>query len=179
MLIHITGASGSGASTLGAALASELALKHLDGDDYYWIPSDPPFQQKRPGPERLAKLRSDVESSGSAVISGSIMGWGAEVEDIFDLIVFLYLPAEIRVARLRRRELERYGMVDDAFLEWAGQYDGNPSEGRSLAKHEAWLKERRCPVLRLTGDETVELRVAQVRRCLTTRSTPDSLRQAL
>jgi len=47
MLILITGASGSGTSTLGAALAKELGIAHLDADDYYWLPTTPPFTAKR------------------------------------------------------------------------------------------------------------------------------------
>ncbi len=34
--IHIFGASGSGTSTLGAALSNELSYTHLDTDDYFW-----------------------------------------------------------------------------------------------------------------------------------------------
>ncbi|MBM3521496.1 MAG: hypothetical protein FJX57_00950 [Alphaproteobacteria bacterium] len=170
MLLHVTGASGSGTTTLGAALASDFALSHLDGDDYYWIPTVPPFQQKRSSAERLAMLRSDIESSGGAVVSGSLVGWGAEVENVFDLVVFLYLPTEIRIERLQRRESQRYGRVNQEFLTWAAQYDDGPPEGRSLKMHEVWLGTRTCPVLRLTQDQSVPQRVAEVRRCLTTRS---------
>jgi NAD(P)-dependent dehydrogenase (short-subunit alcohol dehydrogenase family) len=34
--IHVTGASGSGVTTLGRALADALALPHHDTDDYFW-----------------------------------------------------------------------------------------------------------------------------------------------
>ena len=45
--IHVTGASGSGVTTLARALAERLSVAHLDTDDFYWLPSDPPYQQKR------------------------------------------------------------------------------------------------------------------------------------
>ena len=96
------------------------------------------------------------------VLSGSIGSWGQEIEDAFDFIVFLYLPAGVRIERLRRRETEKYGFADPKFLEWASQYDEGPSEGRSLAKHNAWLAQRRCPVLRLDSDLTVDERLSQV-----------------
>jgi uridine kinase len=164
--IHITGASGSGATTLGAAIAQDLSLRHLDADSYYWLPTSPPFKEKRPPAERFTMLRTVIQSEPGVVLSGSIVGYGAEVEDAFDLIVFLYLPAGIRLERLRRRELEMYGKVDTAFLDWAAQYDEGPSDGRSLAKHNAWLAKRSCPVLRLEGDESVAQRLAHVRQAL-------------
>jgi adenylate kinase family enzyme len=166
MRIHVTGASGSGTTTLAQALANSLALRHLDADDYYWLPTSPPFKEERDPSERFALLRNEIQADSGVVLSGSVMGWGLEIEDSFDLIVFLYLPAELRVERLRRRELERFGQVDEAFLQWASEYDKGPSAGRSLAKHEAWLAQRSCLVLRLGGDQSIADRVAHVLRAL-------------
>jgi uridine kinase len=162
MRIHITGASGSGTTTLGSALAQELNYRHLDSDSYYWLPTTPPFQSKRNATDRSALLQADLSSDSNVVLSGSIGSWGAELEDAFDLIVFLYLPVGLRLERLRRREIEKYGAVDPAFLQWASEYDTGPSEGRSLAKHNAWLAKRKCPVLRLEEDLTVAERVERV-----------------
>lgn len=162
MHIHITGASGSGTTTLGQALAQALPLRHLDADDYYWLPTSPPFRHKRDAAERLALLDSGIASGGAVVLSGSIVGWGDAVENAFGLIVFLYLPADIRLERLRQREVDRHGAVDPAFLQWAAQYDGGTAEGRSLGKHHAWLAQRTCPVLRLQEDMPVHERVARV-----------------
>jgi hypothetical protein len=159
--LHITGASGSGVTTLGVALAARMGIRCLDADAYYWLPTTPPFARKRPPAERLAMLLADLRASGPCVLSGSVVGWGAELEDTFDLVVFLWLDANVRVERLRRRELERHGLADEAFLAWAAQYDEGPPEGRSLAKHRAWLAARLCPILEIHGDLTVEERVAK------------------
>jgi hypothetical protein len=160
--ILVLGASGSGTTTLGAALAGHLGWTHLDTDDYFWLPTRPPYQHRRDPPERLALAVRDLQAAGQAVVSGSIGGWGTALEDAFDLVVFLYLPAEVRVDRLRQRETGRYGAADAAFLEWAAQYDAGPPEGRSLAKHTAWLAQRQCPVLRLEEDLSVAERVRRV-----------------
>ena len=90
------------------------------------------------------------------------MNWGLELEDSFSLIVFLTVPADIRVARLRERETRRLGRADPAFLAWAAQYDEGTLQGRSRAKHEAWLARRDCTVLRLDGDTSTEWRLARV-----------------
>jgi uridine kinase len=162
MRIHITGASGSGTTTLGRALADERDALHVDADNYYWLPTVPPFKEKRESSARHDKLKVDIYSRPDIVLSGSIMGWGREVEDSFDLVVFLYVPAEIRIDRLRERELQRYGIADPAFLKWAQEYDEGPSEGRSLKKHEAWLSNRSCPVLRLVGDISTKERLRSI-----------------
>jgi AAA domain len=166
MRIHITGASGSGTSTLGTALAAELDYACIDADDYYWLPTTPPFTQKRPPDERLRRVHADLSAHANTVLAGSIVGWGATLEDSFDLIVFLYLDTETRVARLRAREIERLGHADPAFLTWAEQYDDGPPEGRSLAKHRAWLLARAGVVVEIHGDRSVEERVRTVVACI-------------
>ena len=166
MRIHITGASGSGTTTLSKAVAAALGLVPLDADDYYWLPTQPPFSRKRPTEQRLALVLADVGKHEGCVLSGSIVGWGKELEDAFDLIVFLYLDSSVRVERLRRRELEQLGSVDPEFLEWAAQYDDGPPVGRSLLKHNAWLAARRCAILRIEGDLAVAERLARVCRCV-------------
>jgi hypothetical protein len=166
MRIHITGASGSGTSTLAAALAAELAGVHLDADRYYWLPEPPPFTHKRAAPQRLSLLLADLAAAPTAVLAGSVVGWGAELEDAFDLVVFLYLEAPLRVERLRRREIENLGHADPAFLQWAAQYDEGPAEGRSLARHRAWLNSRTCPIVEIHGDLSVSQRLAAVRRAM-------------
>jgi adenylate kinase family enzyme len=55
--IHVTGASGSGVTTLGRALADALALPHHDTDDYLWQPTTPPYRQMRETAERLRLMR--------------------------------------------------------------------------------------------------------------------------
>lgn len=162
MRVLVTGASGSGTTTLGRTLAVELGVSFFDADDYYWLATDPPFQAKRDAVSRLNLFLDDLRKAHSAVVAGSIMGWGAQLENSFSLVTFLTLNAGIRVARLRVRELAMLGRIDPEFLEWAGQYEEGRLPGRSRARHEQWLSERSCPVLRLDGDLSVAERVARV-----------------
>lgn len=164
MRILITGASGSGTSTLGATLAAETGGTNIDADDYYWLPTQPPYTTKRDPSERLSRLLADLSTHRHAIVAGSVMGWGAELEDSFDLIVFLYLDSAVRIERLKIREVEKLGRADPAFLTWAAQYDEGPPEGRSLARHRAWLSARTCPVVEVHGDLSVSERVAIVLR---------------
>ena len=56
-VIHIFGASGSGTTTLGRYLAQRLGGVHLDSDDFFWLPTDPPYTQKRPIEMRVPLMR--------------------------------------------------------------------------------------------------------------------------
>jgi adenylate kinase family enzyme len=171
--IHITGAAGSGTTTLGRALTAETGALHLDTDDVYWLPTDPPFREKRPIPDRLALLEEGFGRMDHWVLSGSLLGWGDPLIPQFDLVIFLLIPPALRMQRLRAREVERYGaealepggamhVTYQAFLDWAEAYDTGARVSRNLQAHEAWLSRLPCPVLRIEGDTTVEDRVRRV-----------------
>jgi adenylate kinase family enzyme len=174
MRVPVTGASGSGTTTLGRALSVRLGSSFLDADDYYWMPTNPPYEEKRAPAARLQLILADLRKTSSAVVAGCVRTWGRELEDSFSLIVFLILDAEIRVARLREREMSERGRVDEVFLEWAAQYETGRMSGRSRALHEKWLSERSCPTLRLEGDLSVAERVARVTEALSNQPLPES-----
>jgi hypothetical protein len=152
MRVLITGASGSGTSTLGTALARVMGAQFLDADDYFWLPTDPPYRERSAHEDRLSRILCALECHKHSVVSGSVMGWGEVLENSFSAVIFLQLDTAIRIERLRRREAERFGHANPEFLEWAAQYDSGPPEGRSLAKHNEWLTVRSCPVIRLAGE---------------------------
>ena len=174
--VHITGASGSGTTTLGHALAARFGWRHLDTDEYFWLPTDPPFQQQRPVPERLALLGAALAGSGW-VLSGAVGAWGDPFIPLFDLVVFLSVPAATRIARLRDRERLRFGEValapggvmhanHTAFMAWAAAYDDGGPDMRSRQRHERWLATLPCPVLRLEGEHSVAVNLAAASRAL-------------
>lgn len=162
MRLLVTGASGSGTSTLGRALSESIGGSHLESDDYFWLPTSPPYQKRRDSKDRLQVLMSDMRACSTPVLSGSIVGWGREAEDYFELIVFLYLDTAIRLERLRNREVARFGHVSSELLQWASEYDTVARPERSLEMHRAWLAQRKCRVIELTGDMSVEERVSRV-----------------
>jgi adenylate kinase family enzyme len=168
--IHILGASGSGTTTIAKALRDELGYAHFDSDDYFWIPTEPPFTTKRPVDERVELLKNDVEKADKWILSGSNCGWGDFLMDSYDLVIFLYVPVDTRMKRLVRREMQRYPIErislggdmygsHKAFIEWAAAYETGGMEMRSLALHNEWLKQLKCPVIRIEGEQTTEERI--------------------
>src|SRR4051812_16942112 len=175
--VHILGASGSGTSTLGAALAEQLGCTHLDVDDYFWLPTDPPFQQIRDRQERQALLGADLDPDSSWILSGSLCGWGDTFIPLFDLVVFLWIPPDIRLARLAAREQQLFGEtalapggrmheIHTQFMTWAADYDDGDLSMRSRQLHEQWLQALPCPILRLEDEGSVAEHVEAVMRRL-------------
>jgi hypothetical protein len=170
--IHILGASGSGTSTLGAALARRLGVPHTDGDSLYWLPTDPPYTTPRPERDRQGLLLQRLPVAGHWILSGAATTWATPLEAHCDLVVFLRLDQAIRLDRLRRREAARWGSrirpggdmadIHAAFIAWAEAYDTAGSLRNGLVRHEAWLADQPAPVLRLNSAAPVEDLVAAV-----------------
>ena len=95
--VHILGASGSGTTTLGTALAERFGYAHLDTDDFYWEPTDPPFQRARERSRRQALLAAALDAQPRWVLSGSLRGWGDVFIPRFELVVFLLVPKRLRL----------------------------------------------------------------------------------
>ena len=170
MKIHIVGASCSGVTSLGKYLSENLHIPYFDSDDFFWEKSDLPFTIRRDPELRNRMIMNELSQHSSWILGGSVINWQLEVA--FHLIVFLWLPQEIRIERLKARELEKFGDIiyTDAdrnkqfneFINWASRYDDNTARGRTLQAHQQWLSTSPYPVLELEGDMSIAERAAQV-----------------
>jgi len=169
MRIHILGASGSGTTTLAKELSKTLGYKHFDSDDYFWEPTEPPFQNKRTIEKRQELLQKDLKAHDSWILSGSLCGWGDRFIEKFDLVIYLWIPQDIRLERLKEREKLRHGdkilpqgsihktYVD--FIEWASNYDNGDISMRSRVMHEEWISQLECKLLRIEGTYEVSEKI--------------------
>lgn len=170
--IHVMGASGSGTTTLGRALAETLRIRHLDTDDFFWLPTDPPYVELRPVEDRVKRLSAQMRDCAGWVLTGSALKWGEVFEPLYDLIVFLQIDPTLRMERIRAREVARYGdriaeggdMAEQSrkFMEWAAGYDTSGPESRSLLAHDQWLKTQHKPLLRLDSSRPIADLVSEV-----------------
>ena len=175
MRIYITGASCAGVTTLGHNLACSLNLRHVDVDDFYWLPTNPPFTTKRPPAERVCLIEQALGDQGW-LLTGSFDGWGDALIAHVDLIVFVITPTPVRLERLAAREQQRFGnriapggdmhAIHLAFREWASQYDDPAFSSRSRVRHEAWLSRQTAPVLRVDGECSAEDMLANTLRAV-------------
>lgn len=175
-VIHIFGASGSGTTTLGKKICDELGYYHMDTDNYYWMPTEPRYTQKRPPEERVRLMLQDIQAHENVVISGSLTDWGDILIPHFTLAVRIVIDPAVRIARLTQRERERYGSRIDPdgdrrqqyleFVEWAKSYDTGGPKIRSKAKHDEWQKLLQCKLLILDGCDSLEEKFTSVSNLL-------------
>jgi len=175
-IIHITGASGAGTTTLAKAICRKFGHAHLDSDDYFWEQTDPPFVKTRPAEARQELLKKAMDACDSSVISGSLTGWGDIFIPVFQLVIYIHAPVDIRLARLQERELQRFenrilpggdmANTHQQFLLWASQYDEGGLDMRSAGHHAAWLKKISCPIVRLNGTLPTDDNIALLEKLL-------------
>lgn len=177
-VIHIYGASGSGTSTLGRELSRQTGFRFMDTDDYFWMPTEPRYTVKRPIEERIALMKKDILEAENAVISGSLVDWGDPLIPYFTLAVRLETDTRVRIARIRKREFQKFGerieaggdmyLQHQAFVQWAAGYDSGDIHTRSRVKHDLWQEQLLCPRIELDGGADLEENVRAVRRELET-----------
>lgn len=164
--IHILGASGAGTTTLGEALRDRFGYTLLDSDAFFWLPTDPKYTTPRTIEERQRLLSEAIAATGKWVLTGSSCGWGDMFIPLFEKVIVVETPTEVRVERLKKREYDHFGervlpggdMYDAhrEFLAWAARYDTAGPEQRSRELHEQWLQKVSCPIVVVDGTLPVD-----------------------
>lgn len=149
-----------------------MASQHFDADDFFWLPTDQPYCDKRPLADRLHLMDAVFVPRRDWVLSGSVMGWDETLRPRLTLAVLLRLEPALRIARLEQREaLRRGGAILPggalhashlAFMDWCRSYDDPAFPGRSLNRHQAWLAGLPCPVMTLDGAAPVDALADQI-----------------
>ncbi|MBY3219418.1 hypothetical protein HFO21_34555 [Rhizobium laguerreae] len=162
MKIHIFGAAGAGSTTLGSLLSGRLSIKQIDVDQLTWDHTTRPFGGRHPRKIRSARVRAEIECETSAIVTGSLCGWGDKLVERFDIGIFLHVPTAERLRRINLRQTERFGPDaiapggeyygdHEALMTWAGLYDYSAPNTRSYAQHRQWMRKQKYPILTLRG----------------------------
>lgn len=163
------GASGAGSTTLGKVLSQKLKCRYFDTDFFFWSQTEQPFTVSRNPNIRDILIEKQLTPYNDWIVGGCVIDWGEKWLDICDLVIFLYIPAKIRLQRLKNREYEVRGdqiksdvKIRDSFykfMKWAKGYDDNSAFSRTLNAHEEWLDKVSCPVLKIIGDTSIQERL--------------------
>ena len=175
--IHIFGASGSGSTTFARAIADRYGYHHIDTDDALWEKTDPPFTVKRDLPAVKNLIEMQMSENEKNVISGEFLGWGDFLKGKIDLLVYMHLPVEIRIERIKAREIKRFGarvlpggdmhQAHLDFLAWVREYEHGDDTRRSVAMHQKWLKRVDIPILRVEEAASIETLLQKIEPYLT------------
>lgn len=155
--IIVFGANGCGKTTLGFELARTLNMKHLDVENYYFEESEIPYSKPRSKDTVIERMLVDIKRCDSFVLSAVTGDYGDQISSMYKLGVFLSVPVHIRLERVERRSLERYGErvlvggdmyeKEQGFLEFV--------KTRDLSAIDEWAKTLTCPILHLDGTKAV------------------------
>lgn len=151
----IFGANGSGKTTLGRELAHILSFKHLDHEDYCFEKSEIPYAVQRPFDEYTKLMLTDIKKSRGFVLSSVTGDFGEEIRSLYHLAIWLEAPLELRIERIKQRNLNNFG---DRACEGGDMYEQQKKfvdfvATRSLERIERWAETLMCPVIRIYGTE--------------------------
>ena len=107
--IIIMGLNGSGKSTICRQLADLLNYRPMDVEDHYFLDSDIPYTKSRTQEEVRQLMLQDINIYHNYVLSSVGCNWGSEIVSTYKLAILLYAPLEVRLERIKQREINRFG----------------------------------------------------------------------
>lgn len=163
--IIIIGPSGSGKTTLGKIAARKLGYPYFDVDDYIWKQNtDSPYTQMYTRDEKISRLSNDIAPYEHFVMAGSMSSFHYAFDEMFEMIVLLYVSPDIRIERVHKRAIERFG---ERVLEGGDMYeahmrflndnrryeeDGSPN----MREQKDWMENMSCVKIELDGAAELE-----------------------
>jgi adenylate kinase family enzyme len=151
--ILICGLNGAGKTTLSRELAKISGYKHIDIEDYAFLPSEIPYSKLRSREEIIRLLLAEMEKYPQFIFSAVDGNFGVKIVNLFDLVVLIDTPLKIRIERIKKRSFEKFG---SRVFEGGDLYEEEKKfldfvTTRELSSIENWTKTLNCSVLRIDG----------------------------
>ena len=170
--IQICGLNGCGKSTLGRALAARMGFHFIDNEDLYFTRTniDEPYSnpKSREDVERL--LVEEVRKHGNFVFSAVKGDYGKEIIPMYDYVVMVEVPREIRLQRVRNRSFQKFGNRiqngGDLFEQEESFFRMVESRGDDFVEN--WLQTLKCPVIRVDGTISIEENIELILKLICT-----------
>ena len=166
--ICVCGLNGSGKTTLASALAKKLNFIHMDIEQYYFTSTQNPYALSRTREEVERLLLEDIKKNPGFVFSAVNGNMTPDINDNYTLVVYLEVPLDIRMKRIRQRAIDKFG---DRVLPGGDMYEQEEkffafAEKRTPEKIEDWLKTLSHKVLRLDGAKPIQENVEHIKSLL-------------
>jgi len=158
--IQICGLNGCGKSTLGRALAERMNLYFIDIENLYFSRTDTDESYTNPKSraevERL--LAEEISKHPDFVFSAVKGDYGKDIIPMFNYVVVIEVPKEIRSQRVRNRSYQKFGsrilMGGDLHSQEEAFFQMVDCRGDDYIAN--WLQKVRSPIIRVDGTKTIE-----------------------
>lgn len=168
--IIVCGCNGAGKSTLGKALASELDYKFEDIENYYFPKKNPEYEyaESRTREEVAELLLADLKQYADFVLASVKADYGKEVEELFDIAVYIDVPKEVREKRVYERSYNQFG---ERMLPGGDLYESEKRFFDMVAQRpddyaEKWLNGINIPIIIIDGTQPIKKSVEEIKRRL-------------
>lgn len=169
--IIICGGNGAGKSTLGKYLAAQLGCKFMDIEDYYFPKKEGeyPYEEVRTMQEVSERLLADLKRNENCVLAAVKGDYGHDIESLFTCAVFIEVPKEERMRRIRERSYKQFGsrMLSGGDLYEKETHFFTMADQHSTQAVKDWLKSISLPTITVNGLTPKELNTATIIRHLT------------
>ena len=165
--IIVCGGNGAGKSTLGKALGAALGIPFMDIEDYYFDKDNTEYDYTaaRTRDEVTKLLLNDMKRCCDCVLSSVKGNYGPDVEELFTHAVFINVPKDVRLQRVRERSYRKFGerMLPGGDLYEKEEQFVKMVESRSDDDVIAWLRSLDVPVLEVDGTQPIEKSIEDIK----------------
>lgn len=164
--ILICGLNGVGKSTLGRALAEKLQLHFIDSEDLYFPKTDARYLYASPRTREEVEelLLREIEAHPDHIFASVKGDYGEAVTSRFRYAVWVEVPRDIRLERVRDRSFQKFGsrMLPGGDLHEQEEKFFHLAASRAENAVEEWIGRLDCPVIRIDGTKPVEENVDRI-----------------
>lgn len=155
MGILVCGLNGAGKTTFAKLLSAKTGYRMIDSEDLYFPKTDSSYEFASPrSREEVVSILEELISEDSRFVLAAVRGdFGALFRSKLEAVVFLEVPRQVRLERVRARSFQKFG---ERMLPGGDLYERESKwfslvESRPEDYTERWLETLECPVLRLDG----------------------------
>lgn len=168
--IQICGLNGCGKSTLGKALAERMNFHFIDIENLYFSRTniDEPYTNPKSRTEVEQLLAEEISKHPDFVFAAVKGDYGNDIIPLYDYIVVIDVPKDIRSQRVRNRSYQKFGnrilvggdlhSQEEAFFLMV--------DSRKDDYIANWLQKVSSPIISVDGTKTVEDNVEYILRLI-------------
>ena len=158
--IQICGLNGCGKSTLGKVLAEKIGFHFIDNENLYFsrTNTNEPYTNAKSRIEVERLLMEEVSKHPDFVFAAVKGDYGKDIIQIYDYIVMMEVPKNIRARRVRNRSFQKFGdrMLMGGDLHSQEEAFFQMVDSRQDDYVETWLQTVNCPIIRVDGTKPIE-----------------------